>query len=487
MLFTNELLGLPLHPGQIEYLEDAHEKVNVLVPSNRWGKTTIDAVLHIHANFYKKGIPRGNKSAWFRALYRTANVAPAASLTEPVFTYIDQILTSSFPIRLPDGRIVSNKCQIEWWYLRNKTQTAPPMKQYFANNSYVEHRTLGMSGADSLEGKPYGLLTYDEGGRSNHLQQEVNSTFLARLFDWGGELHITSTPDQGSQSILFHYELYQNGLNHVPGYYTMEGELKDNIFFPKKQIEEQYQLYENNPLRDQVIFGKFVFGGDKVFNVDDISAIKDPALNDGVRRQDGHKYVIGTDSAIGSDELVHTVLDVTDPGDIFTAKMVAVRGNSKSPQRHLNDFIDLYDAYSTEDARPEHILETWNGESVRFFHDLPDYIKVHTRCYGSWQPMRPATDNQNKERPKTQNVKKADIILALVKLVASRKIRIPAIDSNPVMPNKDNPGADLSQQLSIYKEDDGNIPTDRLISLALAAWLATEGSISHKEVKFIDW
>lgn len=496
MLFSNELLGMPLHPGQIQYLEEAHEKVNCLVPSNRWGKTTVAAILHIHALFYKKGIPRGNKAAWYRANYRTANVAPAAALTEPVFLYIDQILSSSFPIRLPDGRIVSNKCQIGWWYLRNQTQSSPPMKQFFANNAYIEHRTLGMSGSDSLEGKPYGLITFDEGGRSNHLQQQVNSTFLARLFDWGGELHITSTPDQDSQSILFHYELYEKGLHKIPGYYTLEGQLSDNIFFPKKQIQEQYDLYENNPLKDQVIYGKFVFGGDKIFNPTDILAIKDASLNDGLRRQDGHTYVIATDSAIGSDEMVHTVIDVTpledgkDFSEAYPIKLVcqkAARGNSKSPQRHLNDFIDLFDAYSTEDEKPQHILETWNGESVRFYHDLPDYIKVHTRCYGSWQPQRPVSDNENKETKKPRNVKKADIILALVKLVSTHAIRIFEIDPNPVMPNKENPGADLGQQLAIYKEDDNNLPTDRLISLALACWQATQGISNQKEVTFIDW
>lgn len=367
------------------------------------------------------------------------------------------------------------------------------MKQYFANNSYIEHRTLGMTGADSLEGKPYGLITYDEGGRSRHLQQEVNSTFLARLFDWGGELHITSTPDQESQSLLFHYELYEKGLNRVPGYYTLEGELKDNIFFSKKQIQEQYDLFENNPLRDQVIYGKFVFGGDKLFNAKDISEIKDDSLNDGVRAEVGHKYVISTDSAIGADEMVHTALDVTNPASEATpfllVRQSAAKGNSKSPQRHLNDFVDFFNSYRDPETGeyPEHILETWNGESVRFYHDLPDYIKSRTKCYGSWQPQRPQSDNQNKEKPKTQVIKKSDILLALVKLVASHAIRIPSIDPNPVMPGGDRPGADLIQQLAIYKEDDGNLPTDRLISLALGAWLATEGRPAQKKVTFIDW
>lgn len=495
---------MPLHPGQIKYIEDTwrlKSKVNILVPANRFGKTTVVACLQIHALFYKPGIPMGNKIAWLKALYRTANVAPSTSLVEAGYNYIDQILTSSFPITLPDGRIITNTCLIEWFYLADKTRTSPVIKQFFANNSYIEHRTLGMSASDSLEGKPYGLITYDEGGRSHHLEQEVNGTFLARLFDWGGQLHIVSTPSQTSPSILFHFELYQKGLAGIPGYYTMEGQLKDNIFFPDDQIQAQYELYKGNPLEQQVLYGKFVFGGDQLFNAEDILSAKDDSLSDGERRIDGHTYVISTDTAIGADEMVHTALDITnlkiERGDnnTFTisgkariAKQVAAKGNSKSPQRHLNDFIDFYDSFRTEDKSPAYILETWNGESVRFYHDLPDYIKVNTKCYGSWQPMRIATENENKERPKTQAVKKSDILLALSKLLSARALAIPAVDPNPVITvSSEKPGADLVQQLTIYKEDDKNIPTDRLMSLALACWLAIQGVPTQKTVTFIDW
>lgn len=515
MLFCNELLGMPLHPGQIKYLEDTspkpvghtlhgkEPKICVLVPSNRFGKSSLIACKQIHKQFYKFGVPEGNLEAWRKALYRTANVAPATALIEPVFTYIDQIMTSSFPIRLPDGTIITNKCKIEWFYLKDKTTgsvKAGPIKQFFAYNSFIEHRTLGMTGSDSLEGKPYGYISYDEAGRSQHLQREVDGTLLARLFDWNGQLDLVSTPDQNSPSIVYHYELYQKGLNKIPGYYTMEGQLKDNIFFPPEQIQAQYDLYDGNPLRDQVIFGKFIFGGDNIYSALDIIAAKDESLNDGERRKDGHKYVISTDTAIGADEMVHTVLDITNlrvtrevnaytiEGEARVVKQIAVKGNSKSPQRHLDDFIDLYDSYRTEGTSPPYILETWNGESVRFYHDLPDYIRVNTKCYGTWQPMKPSTDNENKERPKTQAMKKSDVLLALAKMLSAHALRIPSIDPNPVMSvSGEKPGADLTQQLTIYKEDDNNLPTDRLMSLALACWLATSGIPSQKAVVFIDW
>jgi hypothetical protein len=283
---------------------------------------------------------------------------------------------------------------------------------------------------------------------------------------------IRSTPDQTSPSILFHYELYQKGLNHVNGHYTLEGQLKDNTFFPPEQIQEQYDLFADNPLKDQVLFGKFVFGGDSIYDAQSILDAEDPELNDGVRRKEGHRYVIGIDTAIGSDEQVYTVLDITEK-PIQLVKMVAAKGNSKSPQMHLNDLLDLYDAYKDETTSVNIMLETWNGESARFYMDMPPHIRSITKCYGSWQPEIRRSENKNQPRPKNQSIKKADILLALRKLLSARELKIPANNS------------ELTQQLSIYKEKDDNIPTDRVMSLALASWLA-ESSIQTK-VKWVSW
>lgn len=479
VLFAEKLLGMPLHDGQKKYLRKAAQrefKIYVLVPSNRWGKSTCIAVLQIWYHFYKIGIATGKRDSWVKAEFRTANIAPHSSLVEPVFKYIDQIMTSRFPIRHLDGTLSTNNCLISWFYLSDRTLNSPPFKQFFAFNSYVEHRTLGMTGSDSLEGKPYGLLTYDEGGRSDHLKDEINGTLLARLFDWRGQLHIPSTPDQNSASLLHHYELYQKGLLGMDGVFTMEGELKDNTFFSPDQIEEQYKLYENNPMRDQVIYGKFVFGGDNIFDAESILDAEDESLNDGVRKEDGHTYVVGIDTAIGSDEMVYTVLDTTSK-PYRLVRLMGCKGNSKSPQMHLNDLLDLIDSYANENyGNIKIMLETWNGESVRFYHDLPYRLQTVTKCYGSWQPDKRNTENQNKLTPKSADIKKADLILALRKLLSAREIKIPKNNEK------------LVQQLSIYKEKDEKMPNDRTISLALAAWMATEGStFLTNEVTFIDW
>jgi hypothetical protein len=203
---------------------------------------------------------------------------------------------------------------------------------------------------------------------------------------------------------------------------------------------------------------------------------QDESLNDGVRYVDGHTYVMGTDTAIGSDEMVETVLDTTKK-PFQLVRQLAAKGNSKSPQMHLNDMLDLLESYcNSTKGNMKHLLETWNGESVRFYHDLPYWAQLMTKCYGSWQPDRRATENKNKELPKTSQVKKADIILALRKLLSARELKIPANNT------------DLIQQLSIYREDDSNIPTDRVMSLALACWMASEGTrFQASTLNFDDW
>lgn len=484
VIFAERLLGMTLHRGQIKYLRRAalrQERTFVLNPANRWGKSVCVSVLQLWHLFYKIGTRPGRADDWMKTEYRTANLAPHSALTEPVFKTIDHIMTSRFPIRQRDGTVITNKCLIEWFYLPEKTLNSFPYKQFFKMNSYIEHLSLS-GGSDNVQGRPYGVITYDEGGRSHHLDAQVSGDIMPRLFDWHGQFHLVSTPDTNSPSILQHFKMYQDGLVGVNQTYTQEGTLKDNTFFTPEEIEQQYLLYANDPMREQVLEGKFVFGGDNLFNAKDILEAETSELDDGIRYIEGHKYAISTDSAIGSDEMVHSVLDITEKPFLLVRQM-ACKGNSKSPQRHLNDFIDLVQSYCNENRDNfEYMLETWNGESVRWYHDLPYWVQTRTKCYGSWQPAVLVTENENKPKNKSKDAKKADILMALGKLLASREIKIFKIDPNPPFE-----GSNLTQQLSIYKEDDAKIPTDRVISLALACWIATEGAmLTAQELVFVD-
>lgn len=482
--FIEQMLGMPLHDGQKRYLFEAVKAIDngpdpltrrfLLSCANRWGKSAVIACLQIWYLYYKFGVHAENDENWFKIEYRTANIAPFSSLTEPVFKAMKQIMTSTYPIRDPKGIIRTNNCKIKWFFLEDKTLNTPPFKLFFANNSYIEHLSLMGNKGDSLQGKPYGIITYDEAARSDHLQLEIDDAISGRLLDWIAPLHLLSTPAQDSASLLYYNDLYKEGLVGLNASYTQTGSIYENTFMTVAQIAEHERMLANSPLKDQVLHGKFIFGTRTIFPGEDILAAEDETLDQGEKYKPGHKYVIGVDTAIGSDEMSYTVLDnTTKPYRLV--KEEAVKGNSRSPQMHLNALCNLIDEYR-EGNNIEMLLETWNGESARFYQDLPPYIQTFTHCYGAWQPNKVRTDNDNPVTSKTAQVKKADLIVTLKKVLADKNLRIPKANQN------------LVRQLSIYKEDDKKIPTDRVISLSLATWLAEDGSKVKKPVwQSVSW
>lgn len=365
---------------------------------------------------------------------------------------------------------------IEWWYIKDRTLNTPPYKQFFDNNSYIEHRSLGADMGDSLQGKPFGLITYDEGGRSDHLQEEIDNSLLARLFDMQGPLMILSTPSLSSKSNIYYYQIYKKGLVGIDNFHTMIGSLKDNEFFSEEQIQAQYDLLKDNPLRDQMLEGKFIFGGDTMFDNEKVLEARDASLNDGVPYEDKHRYIFGIDSAIGSDEMVYTMLDVTAKPYRLVRKLAA-KGNSKSPTTHMYDLIDFVSAYyRPEEGNVYGMLETWNGESVRMYHDMPPWMQQITDTYGSWVPDKLKTNNANEMKPNPNNSKKADMLISVRKLLDAHELKIPETDIK------------LIDQLAIYREEDAKLQTDHVMSLALACHKAMEiGVPAPVEWLSIEW
>lgn len=475
---------MPMHAGQRKWCYSATKKINVLVPSNRWGKTTVIAIKHIHANFYKLGIGQGDMVGWYGVDYRTANIAPQSSNTEACFNYVKQIMTSRFPIPQADGSVKNNECLIKWFYVEERTINTPPFAIYFYNNSHIEFRSTGHDKAESLEGKPYGYISYDEGGRSDHLADEMQAHILGRLTDWNGKLDIPSTPDSNSPSILYHFKLYNRGLTGIdPSVYTQEGSVFDNEFLSRENIMETMLLYGWDPntktfrdqLGEQVIYGKFVFSGATIYPADDILEAQswdktkygNLSIRDGMPYVPGHKYIIGIDEAIGSDEIVYTVVDTTDESNYEVVNKVWAKGNAKSPQLHIQDLTDLFFMYN-QASNVKISLETWNGSAARFYMDMPRELQRVTKCYGSWQP--PKVGKKDKKLFNQQSLH-----VALRKKLAAKALKFAQNDET------------LSQQLSIYREDDAKLETDHVFSLALAVFQATDGKPKVTVLQAIDY
>lgn len=466
-----------MHPGQVMFCKNSTKKINMLLPANRWGKTLVVAIKHIHKNFYKIGIGTGDGDGWLGVDYRTADISPSSSQTEMCFTYIKQILQGRFPIPQPDGSVKNNDCQIKWFLDTKHIINSAPYLIPYTTNARTEFRPTGGDKGDSLQSKPYGYISYDEGGRSGHLETEIWGNILPRLTDWRGELDIPCTPDTDSNSILYHYKLFQRGLTGIdPFVYSQEGSLEQNTFLSAAAKDEQIQLYSGTPLEAQVLRGEFVFSGANIFPADDILeaesediAYGNKSINEGIPYKSGHQYVVGIDTAIGSDERVYTVVDITNPEMFKVVNKAWCKGNAMSPQLHQMDLLSLWDMY----YRGNNVkisLETWNGESARFYMDMPKELQRRTTCFGSWQP--PAITDKKKRLSNQQS-----LIVALRKKLAAHELKY--ADDDAIM----------SQQLSIYRLDDDKLETDHVFSLALAVFLATDGKpkVSRVELVTVDW
>lgn len=489
-LFANVLLGMPLHDGQIEFMQNSTAKINVLVPANRWGKTITAAIKHIHANFYKKGVGRGDQQGWAGMEYQTANLAPHSAALTPVHDAIVQIMESRFPIPQEDGSTKNNICQIGWFL--EGFRSAHPMVVRFGNNAQVIFASLGEDKGTSIQGQKIGYISYDEGGRSNHLEVELKSNILPRLADYNGTCDIISTPSIDSRSIGYHSDLFEMGQRGDVeesdtgsfSIYSQEGSIAQNKFLLRNNpnyIADMTALYAGDPILGQVLYGKFVFAGGNLFPMDEVKAARDKDLDQGVPYVKGHKYVVGIDTAIGNDECVYTVIDVTEK-PFRLVRQMACKGSSKSPDIHVADLTALVESYMDRDAMGipstlasniKIILEAWNGESVHFYMNMPPHIKIRTKIWGSWPGLVSKVDPQATGR-RTNPAKKADILIALRKLLANKEIKIP---TEP----------ELFKQVSTYRENDKDLKTDRVISLCIAAWGATDGAPKPVVTTTVKW
>lgn len=465
-LFAEKLLGVTLHPGQKKFA-DNRKDVNILSPANRWGKTTYLAVAHIFHSWNKSGVRQGDMKSWLGTNYLTCALAPHSQQAEVVVKTIRQIMTSTYPI-MKDGKMTTNKCFLEW-FMTGVTESYP-MSATFANNSQTLIRSTGEDKGKSIAAKAFGYIGYDEAGKSLHLEEEMKSTLMPRLADFNGTLDLVGTPDANSPSFVYFQELFWKGGgdgNPVQeGYYSQEGSVTENPYIPTGYIKKMKNTYpKNDPYLQQVLHGKFISIGDKVF--DHQKVIKcGKEMDEYLPFQKGHKYIAGIDTAIGSDELVITVIDwTTFPFQI--ARISACKGNSQSPQLHLQNIIDIFDHYNQENTC-NIILETFNGESMRYYYDLPQSIKLKTKCFGSGRIIGVTKKTGQVDR-------KEDI------LIAGRKI----------LDNEDIHYAEtfrkLIQQLANYTQKDDKIKTDYVMSFCLAVFYATDGQPKIKTLQAITW
>lgn len=304
---------------------------NILVPSNRWGKTLVTSIKHLWYNYYKIGV-RGGVEAKKKARCGTLNLSPHSNQAQAGYEYILDILFSKFTytINEPDpvtGEMVPvskvNKCKIENFYVSDNSQKRTI---HFRNGSSYVAVPTGEDQASSIQGVPRLYISYDECAQSLHLKAELPAKIMSRLIDFGGPLDLVSTPEVDKPSHQYFFHVSKLGLKGDDGWWTLVGRITDNIFLGARERDAIIgAIKSTDPVKyRQVAYGEFVTTGKKMFDQICIERLWDEERPRMPEYE--HKYLLWADWGFSDtgDPTVFYVIDYT-PFKLPNGQMVTNR------------------------------------------------------------------------------------------------------------------------------------------------------------------
>lgn len=290
-LFADTFLWSGPHPGQRTWLNNSIFPINTLVPGNRWGKTYVIAMKHIHHNVFKKGLPAMDPQKWMLEPYQTVSTAPSFDQAGLVYKAARQLLATE-----------------QMKPLVRKFRATPFPSIEFWNGSVMHVRSLH-DDARYVDGHGYRYLSVDEAGWIPNLRKLVDSVLLMRLAG-GGSLDFIGTP-KGKNDL---YWYFMQGIRDVPGYYSQRGSIFDNPYLPKDDLELRARLLagSDEKLKAQVLYGEFIDFEGLAFTSDQLeNAIREDIPVE-VPPQPDHRYVTAWDLGRTNDFTVGVTLDITE-------------------------------------------------------------------------------------------------------------------------------------------------------------------------------
>lgn len=183
--FSRYFLSRDLHDGQAEWIKNANATVNCLACSNRYGKTTVLPVGHFHSCFYKVGAEHRyldldgdiDLPAWQRLKYETVHTAGEWELASLVWVEAHKLYSENRERLGP--------------FIKAAPKTLPPHFE-FTNGAKWLFRTLGVN-ASGIDGKSIYLLSVDEAGWINSLEEMTSNVLRIRVGDVRGRIWFVGT------------------------------------------------------------------------------------------------------------------------------------------------------------------------------------------------------------------------------------------------------------------------------------------------------
>lgn len=322
--FARHILGLPLHPGQIQWIRNSTKKINILRPGNRWGKSFVEAIIHIWHCICKPQLAGliDSPRDWYDTTYQTLNFGPGYEQAREVLRLARDIVEGRvlIPRSLQAQWGKTNQSKLKDWAIIDDKADAQIMPQLFF---YTGSKLLGRSYNDmgsAFKAKSLAFISGDECADIQELWTFTNVTLLPRLVSLRGILHFVGTVQSEGHDYMQMIELAEEDMNlpdwkNSGNFYIQKGSMYDNDFLDKREIE-QTEAVADEVLRKQIIYGEYVESGNKYFGWDRVTNAIDNNLELINQGGAGRKYMVSADFAGGdsywADFTVIMVVDYTE-------------------------------------------------------------------------------------------------------------------------------------------------------------------------------
>ena len=180
--FSHYFCGRELHDGQVDYVVNANASINLLCTSNRWGKTTVLTIRHLHPLFFKLGgepkyIIDGayHHDRYLGLEYKTVHAANLWETAEMVWR--DALNVCSGARMRP--------------FVAEMPKSLPP-KIVLTNGATWLFRPVGDRG-EGLDGKSFYHISIDEAGWITNLREIMENVARIRIADVRGTIDLAGT------------------------------------------------------------------------------------------------------------------------------------------------------------------------------------------------------------------------------------------------------------------------------------------------------
>lgn len=182
--FCHFFLGRELHDSQVQFMQNSQAKINVLATANRWGKTTVLSGEHFHAGIYKTGAeekymnPDGSISLDVFTKLKYETVHTAGEWEQAAFVWEDSL------------KLIAENTRLRA-FVAAMPRSKPPHIRGIQGWKFL-FRTLGVN-ASNIDGKSIYLLSIDEAGWIDNLDQMMRNVLRVRVGDVRGRIIIVGT------------------------------------------------------------------------------------------------------------------------------------------------------------------------------------------------------------------------------------------------------------------------------------------------------